>query len=230
MKIKDSVIIVTGASSGIGRETARVLGKRGAKVVLAARSAAKLKELEREISGSLAVPTDMRKPGDIAALVDATMKRYGRIDALVNNAGQGMRAPVEKIDMKEYRAVMELNVFSVVEAMQAVIPIMRARGKGVIVNISSRVSKNYFPNIAAYASTKYALNAISLTARAELAADRIAVCVFHPKVTATDFGQNSRGEKYSSRSMRPGVDIDQPEDVASKIAEQIESEEAEVSM
>lgn len=215
---------------GIGEALAKELSKRGAKVVLAARSAEKLEKLEKEIPNSFAVPADMRKLEDITNLIAEAKKKFGRIDILVNNAGQGMRSPVEKIDMAVYRDVMELNVFSVVEAMQAVIPVMRAQGIGYILNVSSMVSKNYYPGLAAYSSTKYALNSITLTARQELEPDKIIVSVFHPKMTATDFGKNSAGEKYESRAGRPGMSVDTAEDVATAIADQIESEAAEANM
>ena len=92
------------------------------------------------------------------------------------------------------------------------------------------VSKNTFPMLAAYASTKYALNALSLTARQELAKDNIIVSVFHPKMTATDFGQNARGQKYDSRAGRPGMSVDTPEAVAERMVEQIISGDAEAQM
>jgi short-subunit dehydrogenase len=230
MKIKDSVVIVTGASSGIGLALARLLAQRGAQVVLAARSKEKLNALEGEIPNSFAIATDMRKQKDIEHLVEQTIKKFGRIDVLVNNAGQGLRAEVSDINMDEYRTIMEVNVFGVLSAMQAVIPHMRAQGGGMILNVSSLVSKNYFPGLGAYASTKYALNALSLTARAELASDHIVVGVFHPKMTATDFGKNALGTPYSSSAGRPGMSVDTAEDVAEQIATQIESEEAESQM
>lgn len=230
MKIQDSVVIVTGASGGIGLATARLLAERGAKVVLAARSEDKLSALEAEIPNSFAIPTDMRKEAEIKRLIDQTMQNFGRIDVLVNNAGQGLMAPLETINISEYRDVMELNVFSVLYAMQLVIPIMRAQGGGMILNVSSMVSKNYYPGLAAYASTKYALNALSLTARAELASDHIVVSVFHPKMTATEFGANARGASYDSSAGRPGMSVDTAEDVAKAMIEQIESEGAEANM
>ena len=199
--------------------------------MLAARSTDKIKELEQEIPGSFAVSADMRNADDVRLLIEKTEKKFGRIDILINNAGQGMRANFENINIENYKEIMELNVFGVVRAMQAVIPIMRKQGKGLILNISSRVSKNYFPGLSAYASTKSAVNTISLTAREELKKDNIIVSVFHPKMTATGFGQNSIGEKYeSSAGYRNAPAIDTPEIVAVEIAKQIESEEAESMM
>lgn len=230
MKIQDSVVIVTGASMGIGLAVAKELSAGGAKVVLAARSQEKLKELEAEIPNSLAIATDMRKPEDIKRLVSETKKKFGRVDILINNAGQGMRSNVDSINLDDYRDIMELNVYSVVEAMQEVIPIMREQGGGMILNVSSRVSKNYYPGLAAYASTKYALNAISLTARAELEPDHIVVSVFHPKMTATEFGANALGQKYNSSAGRPGMMVDTAEDVAKEILKQIRSEEPEADI
>lgn len=232
MEIKNKVAIVTGASEGIGREIARQLHSSGAKVVLAARTQKALAELEKELPGSYAVQTDMRRPDAIQNLVDSTIQQFGRIDILVNNAGQGMYAPVEKIDLSEYQNIFELNVIAVIRMMQAVIPRMRGQGGGMILNISSMVSKNYYPGLAAYASTKYALNAISLTARAELAPENIIVSVMHPRMTSTRFGENAAGERpsWSDASDRSRPETDSPEDVAKKTLELIESEEPEAMM
>lgn len=230
MQVQDKVAIVTGASGGIGLAIAKLLAQRGAKVVLAARSEDKLEELEKEILNSVAIAADMSKESDIKNLIAEANEKFGRIDILINNAGQGLRAPVESIDLKDYRAIMELNVFGVLVAMQQIIPLMRQQGGGLILNISSMVSKNYFPSLAAYASTKYALNALSLTARQELEKDNITVSVFHPKMTATQFGAHARGEKYSSSAGRPGMSVDTPEAVAEQVIKQIESEEPEASM
>ena len=154
MEIKNKVIIVTGASGGIGLAIARYLARQGAKVVLAARSGEKLQALAKEIPGSLAITTDMRKPEDIDNLILKTASVFGRVDVLINNAGQGIYGPVEKINIDDYKKVMELNVYGVIRAMQAVIPQMKKQGGGTILNVSSLVSKNYFPHLGAYASTK----------------------------------------------------------------------------
>src|SRR4051812_49024840 len=128
MDIKDKIVIITGASEGIGLATALLLASRGAKIVLAARSGEKLCEIAKELPDALAIATDMRNRQDIQTLFGQTMLRYGRIDILINNAGQGIYGPIEHIDVDEYRSVMELNVFAVMEAMQQAIPIMREQG------------------------------------------------------------------------------------------------------
>jgi short-subunit dehydrogenase len=234
MQIKDRVIIITGASSGIGEALARRLSKEGAKLILVARSEEKLNLLKLEL-GAEVVKADMRKKEDIQKMIDTAVKKYGRVDLLVNNAGQGMYGPVERIDIEKYQDIITLNVFGPLRAMEMVIPQMRKQGGGMILNISSRVSKNYFPMLAAYASTKYALNALSLTARTELEPDKIVVSVFHPKMTATKFGENAIGERPEFTRQggnytvgRP--DVDTAEQVADKIVEQIRSEVPEAEM
>ena len=234
MKVKDKVVIVTGASEGIGAALAKLLSANGAKVVLAARQADVLKKMGSELPNSFAVPTDMRKPEDIVKLIKKTVEHFGRIDLLVNNAGQAQYGPVEKVDMAGYQSIVELNVYGPLRAMQAVIPQMRKQGGGMILNISSMVSKQYIPNLGSYASTKYALNALSLTARKELEKDKIVVSVFHPRMTATNFGKNATGarmfEDRSSSNFRSDMPIDPAEAVAAKILDQIGSEEAESTM
>jgi NADP-dependent 3-hydroxy acid dehydrogenase YdfG len=232
MDVKDKIVIVTGASEGIGLACAQILAHNGAKIVLAARSSDKLSVIAEQLPEALSVPTDMRSLPDIKNLFAKTLEKFGRVDILINNAGQGIYGPLEKINVDEFRQVMELNLFSVVEAMQEVIPIMRAQSSGMIINVSSRVSQNFFPNLAAYAATKYALNAISLTARKELAADNIQVAVIYPKMTATRFGVNAVGgnpdDSRATGKTAPGVDT--AEDVAHKILELINSEAAEAAM
>ena len=230
MNIKDKVIIVTGASQGIGEAAALEIAKRGAKIVLAARSLDKLEVLSSAIPGSLVVKTDVCKAEDIKNLFQKTIEHFGRIDVVINNAGMGLMSAIESVKMEDYRAIMDLNVFSILDSMQQVIPIMRAQGGGMILNISSMVSKNYYPRLGAYASTKYALNALSLTARTELEKDNIIVSVFHPKMTTTNFGKNALGTSYVSGANMPASMIDSAETVAIKIADQIESGVAEVMM
>jgi short-subunit dehydrogenase len=240
MDIQKKVVIITGASEGIGEETAKLFAAQGANIVLVARSVDKLNMVKDVITATggtaIAIPTDMRDQTAIRAMVEAAHKHFGHVDILINNAGQSVYAPIEHINMEQYQQIIELNLFGVLHAMQAVIPIMRAQGGGVIINISSNVSKMAIPNIGAYASTKYALNGLSLTARAELAADNIRVCLMHPGRTATGFGKNAM---ISNPAIRPNfppgssngaLPPDTSEMVAVKILEAAQNEPAEQFM
>jgi NAD(P)-dependent dehydrogenase (short-subunit alcohol dehydrogenase family) len=232
MKIDGKVVIVTGASGGIGLATARLLGSRGAKVVLAARNEGALRAAEAKIPGSLAVRSDLREAGDIRALVERTVEHFGRVDCLVNNAGQDFNAPVEEIDPDDYRSILELNLIGALETMQAVIPHMRRQGEGAIVNVSSGTTKMILTGSAGYSSSKAALNHLSLVAREELAPDGIAVSLIYPYVTATDLERNAIGaDEHSMAGPPPGIPpADPPEKVAEAILNLIESGEAELSL
>ncbi|MFA5130947.1 MAG: SDR family NAD(P)-dependent oxidoreductase [Patescibacteria group bacterium] len=232
MEIKDKVIIVTGASQGIGAATAKYLADQGAKVVLIARSEEKLKELAAGLKGALAIKGDLRQENDITNLIAQTLNKYSRIDILINNAGQGIYGPVEKINIDEYREIMELNLYGALRMMQVLIPIMREQGGGQIINVSSAVTKHYYPGMAAYSSSKYALNALSYTARQELAADKIIISSIMPKMTETNFGKNSLGTRPqwvtdSAARRDPSLVIDSADKVAQVIGELIRSGEAE---
>ena len=231
MEINEKVIIVTGASSGIGLATARLLSKHGARVALVARSANLLEQAAAGLPGSFSVAADLTEIENIPQVIKRIHEHYGRIDALVNNAGRAMHIPVELGDVQLYRKLLDLNVVSVLAAMQCVIPVMRAQGGGVIVNISSGLSKRIAPGVGLYASTKYALNAITLTARLELAKDNIRVGLMIPGRTyGTEFAnkavslhESPQTWQASARSMG-----DSAEHVAEKILEALQTEAAEV--
>lgn len=230
MDIAGKVVLITGASQGIGRATARLFAQHGARLALAARSTDMLETLAQELPGALVLPTDLRQPDAAQQMVARTVAHYGCLDVLINNAGQGLHVPIEQVDLDQYRAVFELNVVSVIAAMQAAIPIMRAQGAGVIVNISSGTTKRTLPGLAPYASTKHALNALTLTARLELAADHIQVVLVYPAMTSTDFHQhlaNAESWPPPNRGDR-AAPIDTPEHVAAKILEGVQTEAAEV--
>jgi NAD(P)-dependent dehydrogenase (short-subunit alcohol dehydrogenase family) len=232
MQIAGKVVLVTGASGGIGLATARLLGARGAKVVLAARNEQALHAAAAEIPGSLAVRADLRSAEDIRALVEQAVAVFDRIDCLVNNAGQDFNAPVEAIDPDDFRSILELNLIGALAAMQAVIPIMRRQGAGTIVNVSSGTTRMILTGSAGYSSSKAALNHLSLVAREELAPDGIVVSLIYPYITATDLEKNAIGADESSMAgPPPGIPpADPPEKVAEAILELIESGEAELSL
>lgn len=226
MDIRDKVVLITGASSGIGRAAAELFAAQGAKVALAARSADRLAELAERLPGALAVPTDMLDEAAVAQMVRTTQEHYGRIDVLVNNAGRGMHVPVLEARLADYRQLLELNLVSVLGAMQQVAPVMQAGGGGSIVNISSGTTKGLFPGLAPYSSTKHALNNLSLIARTELAPLGITVSVVYPGMTDTEFGHNLVGAAPErAAAYRRG---DSAQSVAELIVRAVTTGEAEV--
>lgn len=236
MNVADQVILITGASAGIGKATAELLGAKGARLALAARSEDNLDKVAAKIPGSFVVPVDMTQPDAVRRMVEKVHAHFGRLDVLVNNAGQGMHASVEHMGIDDFARIMDLNVYGPIVAMQAAIPLMRAQDGGAIVNVSSRVSHMRILNLSAYAATKCALNMVSLTAREELAGEGIVVSVVYPGLTATEFQKNSL--KSATGPSRPFVAgsggrmpvADPPEKMAAKILEAIETGAAEVTV
>lgn len=208
IELTGRTVIVTGASSGIGEATARLLHAAGAYPVLAARRADRLSALSKELDGALAVPTDVTDGAQVRDMVAAALDRYGQIDGLVNNAGASIHGPIADIDIAEYRKILDLNVASLVDVTHAVLPAMRERGFGRIVNVSSGTTRWVATGSGAYAATKSAVNMISAVLREELAADGIAVSLLLPSVTATEFGN---GMFKDGVPPRPGMVVHRPE-------------------
>jgi short-subunit dehydrogenase len=231
VNLQDRVVIVTGASSGIGLATAKLLAKQGSKLALVSRSKEKLEQLSAVLPNSLAVPADMTRISEIEGMVRKTMEHFGRIDVLTNCAGQGYDAPVEKTNVDTFHRIFDLDVVGPLVAMQQVIPIMRKRGGGVIVNVSSGTALMYLPYNGAYSGLKRALANISLTAREELKRDNIVVSVVYPYMTLTDFEKNTIKDAVPEGGEQDGgppFPADTAEYVAQKIVEGIESGEAEI--
>ncbi len=225
MELAAKVAIVTGASSGIGAATARRLAAEGATLVLAARRTDRIEQLASELGRALAVTTDMRVPGQVRSLVATAVDAFGGVDVLVNNAGQGLHQALMDVALTDLVAVTELNFYAPLVAMQAVVPVMRRRGGGSIVNVSSGTTLMLPIGTGAYAATKAALNMMSRTARAELAADGIAVSTVYPFVTATEFHDVLRAGRRPER--RPGLEPHAPELVAEAIVGLVRSGEEE---
>lgn len=239
----DRVAIVTGASSGIGAATARALAQQRAHVVLAARRQEQIAALAAELAGAyavrtLAVPTDMSRPEEIAHLVDRTLGEFGRVDILVNNAGLGLQGDVADLAAADLRYLFDVNVFGAVQAMQAVIPPMRSQRSGVIVNISSILGKVVVPSLgmvgssAGYTASKYALNAFSAAARMELRSAGIHVITVLPGVTASEFNHHflvtDRGQPRRVRRTGSLMGVVPAERVAARIVRAIARREREV--
>ena len=190
-ELAGQVIIITGASAGIGEATARRLARGGAKVVITARRPDRLEALARAIDPSgarvLAVAGDITSDTDRRKLVEAALAKFGRIDGLVNNAGYGTRGPVEIAPIDVIRKNYETNVFSLIALTQLVLPAMRERGSGCIVNIGSVAGKIARPLSSIYDSTKHALEALTDGLRGELKPFGVRVTLIRPGFILTEF-------------------------------------------
>jgi len=224
MQIADHVFVVTGASSGIGLRTAEALSARGAKVALIARNTAALDDIAARLPGGLPLTADVTDFAAFTAAIHAAHSHYGRLDGLINNAGRGYGASVEDIDPVAFTDIFTLNVLAPIVGMQAVIPIMRATGAGVIINVNSGTSFMTIPDYSVYSASKRALLGITQTARGELAADGIVVSEVYPGMTATDFGRNRLGSGGETTDYSAG---DPPEMVAELIVAAIEGGDAQ---
>jgi NADP-dependent 3-hydroxy acid dehydrogenase YdfG len=170
--IKDKVVVITGASSGLGEATARLLARRGAKLVLAARRKERLDRLAGELRRAGAqvatVAADVSRRADVDALAAAALRDFGRIDVLVNNAGIMPLAPLDKLKVDEWDRMIDVNIKGVLYGIAAVLPSMRERGRGHVINLSSVAGFKVFAPIGTvYSATKFAVRAISEGLRAE---------------------------------------------------------------
>lgn len=188
---RERVALVTGASSGIGEAVARRLLSQGWCVAMTARREDRLvtmvKLLDTAGDRTLTLVGDITSPEDRKRWVTRTYERWGRIDTLVNNAGYGQRGPIELVPVDAMRANFETNLFALVALTQLVIPLMRARGHGRIINIGSVAGRIARPFSSVYDATKHALNAVSDGLRGELQPFGIDVVVIQPGFIATEF-------------------------------------------
>ena len=188
---ENTVVVVTGASRGIGKEVALAFARQGAHVVLAARSAVGLAAVEKEIHGlgaeALAVATDVTSPSSVTAMVLAAMNRFGRIDVLVNNAGIGKVGGIESDSFdQDVRHTLQASLFGMIDVTRQVLPILRHQGSGTVVNMSSVMGRKAFARFGSYAIVMHAVSAFSDALRQEAADTGIRVSVIHPALTATD--------------------------------------------
>ena len=226
--MKDLVVVITGASSGIGAALAELIGQRGGKPVLLARRAAELAEVAaRSGPHALAVTTDVTQRADVQRALDQALARFGQIDVWVNNAGRGITRPVAELTDQDFDEMMLVNVKSALYGMQAVLPHFKQRGRGHIINVSSMLGRVPFAPIrSAYSASKHALNSLTANLRMELRElPGIHVSSVHPGVVATEFGVRALHGGIDSRLL-PGAQSAQ--EVAVVIADTIEKPRADV--
>jgi NADP-dependent 3-hydroxy acid dehydrogenase YdfG len=225
--MRDKVIIITGASAGIGAALAQTCAARGAKLVLLARREAALAEVAARCDTKvLPFVADVTRRIDLEHAVAAALAEYGQIDVLVNNAGRGITRPVSQLSDEDLDDMWLINVKSVMYGVQAVLPHFETRGRGHIVNVSSMLGRVPFAGIrSAYSAAKHALNSLTANLRMELRPQGIDVTLVLPGLVATEFGNNALHGGPDSRSL-PGA---QPvNEVAAVIADAIEQPVAEV--
>ncbi|MBE9181774.1 SDR family oxidoreductase [Oculatella sp. LEGE 06141] len=191
--LSDRVVLITGASSGIGAALAQLLAEQhsGIRLILAARDADKLESVATHCRKAgadvLVVPTDITKVEQIDALVAAGLNRFGWVDILVNNAGYGQMGPAELIPVEAIRRQFEVNLIGPITLTRALIPVMRDRGGGRIINVSSLGGRLAFPFGGLYSASKFALEGISDAWRMELEPFNIRVSVVEPGAVQNDF-------------------------------------------
>jgi len=199
--IDGKVIIVTGASSGIGESTAREFARAGGITVLAARRVERLERLQKEIEEmggrALAVPTDLTDLDQITGLVQTTLSAFGRIDVLANIAGWALYDWFEELSADELRRTYEVNIIGLAELTRQIIPTMKAQRSGFILNMSSYVSRISVPPLTVYASTKYAVEGLTDGLRRALLPWGITVIRIHPSSVS--------GTEFNKKVVRPGT-------------------------
>jgi NADP-dependent 3-hydroxy acid dehydrogenase YdfG len=191
--IKDKVVVITGASSGIGEATALLLAERGAKVVLGARGPNRLETLAARIAdagGEAAyAPTDVKRREDVTNLVKLACERYRKVDVLVNNAGIMPVSPLDDLRVEDWEEMIDINIKGVLYGIAAALPVFRKQGFGHFVNTASTAGHKTVPNQSVYSGTKFAVRAISEGLRQE-AGDNLRVTIISPGFVRTNFADS----------------------------------------
>jgi NAD(P)-dependent dehydrogenase (short-subunit alcohol dehydrogenase family) len=217
--IRDSVVVITGASSGIGRATALAFAQRGAAVVVAARRAELLQEVvqecERAGGRALAVPTDMSDEQAVQALARRAVEHFGRIDTWINNHGVTSFGYFDETPMEDFRRVIEVDFFGVVYGCRAAVPIFQEQGSGVLINMGSMVSLLSEPFVSSYVAAKHAIRGLGMSLRQELMLKghkNIHVCTVMPATIDTPFFQHAAN--FLGRAAKAMPPVYSPERVA----------------
>ena len=199
--IEGKVVVITGASSGLGEATARHLAAQGASVVLGARRQDRIRALARELSGgkAIAVTTDVGDRAQVKALVDAAVEAYGRVDVMINNAGVMPQAPLERLRIDEWDRMIDVNIKGVLYGIAAALPNMKQQTAGHFINVSSVAGHKVGPGFAVYAATKHAVRALSEGLRQEVKPYNIRTTVISPGAVATELPQSTTEPDVAER-------------------------------
>jgi NADP-dependent 3-hydroxy acid dehydrogenase YdfG len=229
-KLRGAVVVVTGASSGIGRVTAKLFADRGAKLALAARDGAALDDVVRFCvqrgAEAIAVPTDIRDEEQVSALAEAAVKRFGRIDVWVNNAALYMMGHFECVPTADVRALIETNVMGTVHGLKAALARFRKQGRGTVITVGSVAGKVAYADASAYCASKHAIHALNAALRQELVGTKIEACIVAPATVDTPLFDHAAN--HTGRQLRAMPPIYRPERVARAIVRCAEHPRREV--
>jgi NADP-dependent 3-hydroxy acid dehydrogenase YdfG len=201
--IQGKVVVITGASSGLGEAAARLLSEEGASLVLGARRADRLRALADEFAArgrnALAIATNVVQVDQVQRLVDAAVESYGRVDVMINNAGLMPWAPLERLKIDEWDRMIDVNIKGVLYGIAAALPYMKQQKSGHFVNVSSVAGHRVGPGFAVYAATKYAVRALSEGLRQEVKPYNIRTTVISPGAVATELPNSGSDPEMGAR-------------------------------
>lgn len=211
-RIENKVVVITGASSGLGEATARHLAARGARVVLGARRSDRIASLAEELNAAghkaLAIATDVSDAAQVKSLVDGAVQQFGRVDVMLNNAGLMPLSPLERLKIDEWNQMIDVNLKGVLYGIAAALPYMKEQKSGHIINVSSVYGHVVDPGATVYCATKFAVRALSEGLRKEVKPYNIRTTVISPGAVSTELTQH-----ISEADIRQGI-----QDFVSKIA------------
>lgn len=220
--LREMVIVITGASAGIGKAIAEQTSAAGARLVLAARREDRLNQLNQQLGGRhLVVPADVSDPAQCESLIHRAARHFGRIDTLICNAGYGLTRPVAKMSHQEFSEIFQTNLFGTVDCIRPAVPIMSRQPlrdglRGQIVIISSAAGRRGLPWFGAYSATKAAQLSLAESLRVELSPLKIAVTSVHPIGTDTDFFTTAENLSGATIPPRSAVEVHQSADAVAR--------------
>ncbi len=228
--IFQSVVVITGASSGIGRATALELARRRAGLVLAARSDEPLEDVVEECRSlgarAVAASTDVTDAADVEALARRAIETFGRVDVWINDAGVGIYSRFEDAPLETHRRIIETNLLGPIQCVYAVLPLLKRQRSGHIINVSSLLGAAAFPYASTYVASKFGLRGLSESLRSELRGTGVEVSTIFPASTDTPFFRHAAN--YTGRGIKPAGAVYAPEQVARAIVSCIRRPRAEV--